>query len=219
MGKLVLIEGTDCSGKETQSKLLIDNLKKKGYKAVYVSFPDYDSPTGKIVGGPYLGKEEICESYFSEGPALVDAKVASLYYAADRVYHLEALKKVLNENDYVILDRYVYSNMAHQGGKISDRKKRNEMYEWLYHLEFEMLDLVKPDLIYFLHMPYEEACLLKKNRVSLDGHEKDSNHLKNAEMAYLELKDKYNFIYISCVDSKGIKSIDEIGAEIIKSMI
>lgn len=219
MGKLILIEGTDCSGKETQAKKLIENLNQEGKSAIYFSFPNYDSPTGKIIGGPYLGKEEISESYFEETAAKVDAKVSSLYFAADRLYNLDALKKLLNENDYVILDRYVYSNMAHQGGKIKDKEKREEIYNFIYNLEFELLNLIKPDQIFFLHMPYEYACILKKNRTSLDGLEKSKDHLINAEKAYLELKDKYNFTYISCIKDDKIKSIDEINKNIKELMI
>ena len=164
MGKLILIEGTDCSGKETQSKLLKNKIEKDNKTCVYFSFPNYDSPTGKIVGGPYLGKEEISHSYFSDGAVNVNPKVASLYFAADRLYNLEALKKLLKENDYVILDRYTYSNMAHQGGKIKDKVERYNMYEFLYHLEFNMLGLVKPDKVIFLHMPYLYAKEIKQNR-------------------------------------------------------
>ncbi len=215
MGKLILIEGTDCSGKETQSKLLVEKLNKKGYKSCYFTFPNYDTPTGKIVGGPYLGKEEICKSFFDHA-ANVDAKVASLYFAADRYYNLETLKKLIDSNDYVILDRYVYSNMAHQGGKILDDKKRYEMYKWLDDLEFNFLNLIKPDKVIFLHMPYEFAKELKKNRKFLDEHEKDDLHLKHAEKAYLELVDLYNFIYINCILDNKIRSVDDINEEIIR---
>ena len=83
-GKIIVIEGTDCSGKETQTSLLVQNLKKQGRKIERLSFPDYDSPTGKIVGGPYLGRTGMGESFFKEGAAAVDPKVAALYYAADR---------------------------------------------------------------------------------------------------------------------------------------
>ena len=81
-GKVIVIEGTDCSGKETQSKLLEEKLKKAGKKCKRFSFPMYDTPTGKIVGGSYLGKPEIFESFFKEGAVNVDSHVASLYYAA-----------------------------------------------------------------------------------------------------------------------------------------
>ena len=214
MGKLILIEGTDCSGKETQSKLLKNKIEKDNKTCVYFSFPNYDSPTGKIVGGPYLGKEEISHSYFSEGAVNVNPKVASLYFAADRLYNLETLKKLLKENDYVILDRYTYSNMAHQGGKEKNKNKRCEIYDFIYELEFNLLNLIKPDLVIFLHMPLKYAIELRKNRESLDEHEKSINHLKMAETSYLELKDKYNFKYVSCIKNNKIRSIDDINEEI-----
>ena len=78
-GKLIVLEGTDCSGKETQTKLLIEKMKEKNIKVQNFSFPMYDTPTGKIVGGPYLGKNYICDGWFSEGATEVDPKVASLY--------------------------------------------------------------------------------------------------------------------------------------------
>ena len=214
MGKLILIEGTDCSGKETQSRLLVEKLNERGKKAVYFTFPYYESPTGKIVGGPYLGKKEISSSYFPEGASRVPAKVASLYFAADRYYNLPLLKNLLDSNDYVILDRYVYSNMAHQGGKIESKEERFKMYDFLYELEFNMLGLIKPDMVIFLHMPYLYASVLKQNRASLDGHEKDPNHLKNAENSYLELSDRYNFSYVICVKDNEIRDIDEINEEL-----
>ena len=87
MNKIIVIEGTDCSGKETQSKLLLKRLNEENISTEYITFPNYESPTGKIVGGPYLGKESISNGYFEEGAANVDPKVASLYYAADRLYN------------------------------------------------------------------------------------------------------------------------------------
>lgn len=215
MSKFIVIEGTDCSGKETQSKLLVESLKNQNKKAVYLTFPNYNSPTGKIIGGPYLGKEEICKSYFKEGASHVDAKVASLYFAADRYYNLQQIIDYLNKDYIVIMDRYVSSNMAHQGGKIKDKEKRYEMYQWLEKLEYELLGLIKPDITIFLHMPSEYTKDLKKNRISLDEHEKDEEHLKQAELAYLELKDKYNFITIDCVENNKIKTIEEIHNEIL----
>ena len=215
MSKFIVIEGTDCSGKETQSKLLVESLLKQNKKAIYLTFPNYNSPTGKIIGGPYLGKEEICESYFKEGASRVDAKVASLYFAADRYYNLQQIIDYLDKNYIVIMDRYVSSNMAHQGGKIKDKEQRQEMYQWLEKLEYELLGLIKPDITIFLHMPSEYTKDLKKNRISLDEHEKDEEHLKQAELAYLELKDKYNFITIDCIKNNRIKTIEEIHNEII----
>ena len=132
MSRLIVIEGTDCSGKETQSKLLVEKLESLGYKAIRLTFPNYDTPTGKIVGGPYLGKKEICECWFPEGAVNLDPKVASLYYAADRKYNEVEIQKYLDDDYFVICDRYVSSNMAHQGSKIKndeDRKIINELLE------------------------------------------------------------------------------------------
>ena len=85
-GKLIVIEGTDCSGKETQSKLLLERLKKEGFKIEAFAFPNYNSPTGRIIGECYLGKSE--NAVFPEGAPAVDPKVSSLYYAADRKYNI-----------------------------------------------------------------------------------------------------------------------------------
>ena len=119
-GKLIVIEGTDCSGKETQSKLLVKKLNAMGLKAINLSFPMYDTPTGRIAGGPILGKKEIGECWFSEGPVFLDPKVFCLYLAADRKYNFPKIQNYLDQGYYVILDRYVSSNMAHQGAKIED---------------------------------------------------------------------------------------------------
>ena len=212
---LIVIEGTDCSGKETQSKKLVEYLNNNGYKAIRYSFPDYDSPTGKIIGGSYLGKESIGPCLFPEGAVNVDYKVASLYYAADRTYNIKKVINALSEGYIVILDRYVYSNMAHQGCKKTNKKNRIEIYNWLEKLEFDLLNLPVPDIKLFLHMPSKYTKILKQNRAeSLDQHELDDEYTKNAEEAYLELTNRYNFRTISCVKNNQIRSIEDIHNEI-----
>ena len=218
-GKLITIEGTDCSGKETQTNILIKKLREEGYQVQNFSFPNYNSPTGKIIGGPYLGKENFDKCYFEEGPTNVEPKVASLYYAADRKYNIDKINFLLNQGYNVILDRYIYSNMAHQGGKIENKTERNEMYNWLDKLEFDLMELPKPDLTIFLHMPVSIAEKLKANRKEkADGHEKDINHLKNAEQAYLELAQKYKFETIECFENENPKSIAEISELVYKKV-
>lgn len=216
-GKLIVIEGTDCSGKETQANLLIERLKKENINITKFSFPNYDSPTGKIVGGPYLGKGYICEGLFDEKAPNVDAKVSSLYFAADRRYNIKVVNEKLNNGINVILDRYTYSNMAHQGGKMDTKDKRNEMFEWIENLEFGLLELPRADIKVFLHMPYEASLILKENRSkdeSLDQLESDKEHLLKAENAYIELANKYEFYTIECTNNKKIKTIDEINNEL-----
>ncbi len=213
-GKLIIIEGTDCSGKETQSNLLCERLKSQGLSVFKTGFPMYDTPTGRIVGGPYLGKAYINEGWFNEGASNVDPKVASLYFAADRKYNINKINDMLNEGTHVILDRYVYSNMGHQGGKIIDAKERMDMYQWLDALEFRMLGLPRPDIAVFLHMPYEQSFILKQSRKeAADQHESDSTHLSHAENAYIELANLYKWKTIECFANNRIKSIQEINDE------
>lgn len=209
-GKLIVIEGTDCSGKETQSKLLLERLRKDNIKVEKLSFPMYDTPTGKIIGGPYLGKESITSGWFDEGATNVNPKVASLYYAADRKYNIDKVEELLNKGVNVILDRYVYSNMAHQGGKIVDTDERMNMYAWLDVLEFKLLELPRADIALFLHMPLEATLELRKNRTELDQAEMDVDHLKKAENAYLELSNIYKWIKIECANDNEILSISKI---------
>ena len=217
-GKIIVIEGTDCSGKETQSKQLVKRLNAEGKKCVTISFPCYDTPTGKIVGGAYLGKPEICPSFF-EDAVKVDPKIACLYYAADRKYNIDKVNEYLKEGYYVVLDRYVTSNLAHQGCKIEDKDERFYMYQWIDKLEYWLLDLPKPDKTIFLHVPYDFSKELEKNREFLDEHEKNPEHLKNAENAYVELSQLYNWTTIECVRNNKLRSIEDIGEEVYNAVI
>ncbi len=214
-GKLIVIEGTDCSGKETQTKLLVEKLNRINIKCERFSFPMYDTPTGKIVGGPYLGKEYISEGWFSEGAINVDPKVASLYYAADRKYNINKIIDLINNGVNVILNRYSYSNLAHQGGKIKDKEERFKMYDWLDKLEFDLLELPHADIKVFLHIPYEAALVLKMNREEgMDQHESSREHLIAAENAYLEIASIYGFKTIECNDGKEPRKIEDINDEL-----
>ena len=214
MGKIIVIEGTDCSGKETQARLLEKRLKEMGKKCISFSFPMYDTPTGKIVGGCYQGKSEITDCWFPEGAVNVDPYVVSLYYAADRKYNLNKIEEYLNKDYYVLLDRYTTSNLAHQGSKIKDKDERFNMYQWIDKLEYWLLKLPKPDMTIFLHMPVEYSNKLKENRKFIDEHEKDPEYLKNSEEAYLELCGLYNWSKVECIRNNEIRTIEDINDEI-----
>ena len=159
-GVLISFEGTDCSGKETQSKSLEKRLKKEGIPTIRFSFPDYESPTGKIVGGPILGKESICKGWFPETSAKMDPFLWSLYLAADRYAHKEQINHFLKEGYVVILDRWVESNMGIQSAKIENKEKRQEFWNWEEKLEYEMLNLPRPDMTIFLYMPFSYGKVL-----------------------------------------------------------
>ena len=188
-GKIIVIEGTDCSGKETQSKLLVEKLKSLGKKCAYFSFPMYDTPTGKIVGGAYLGKPEICEGYFKEGAPNVDPKVSCLYYAADRKYNIDKVKQYIEDGYYVILDRYTSSNMAHQGCKILDKDEIKNIAQ-----EYEDVDFVYP-----VHM----NPVVRDTVYSFLG---DEDNVKLIES--LDVLDMHNLIsrsYMVMTDSGGLQ--------------
>lgn len=215
-GKLIVIEGTDCSGKETQTKLLVKRLINDGIKCIRLSFPMYDTPTGKIVGGAYLGKSDISESLFEEGSSNVDPYISCLYYAADRKYNIYKVLDYIKNGYVVILDRYTTSNMAHQGCKIADKDERFNMYNWIDKLEFWLLKLPVPDKTIFLHMPFKYSKILMSNRKFLDNNEKDDTYIMNAERAYTELQELYNWDKIECVYDDKIRSESEINDEIYK---
>lgn len=218
-GKLIVIEGTDCSGKETQSRLMIKKLEDLGYRCIMFDFPNYNSPTGKIIGGPFLGKKEISDCYFEEGPVAVDPKIACLYYSADFKYHINEINSYLEKGYYVILDRYVTSSLGHQGSKIADKEERFQMFQWIDKLNYWLMGLPKPDITIFLHVPFAYAKELKANRLSLDIVERDDEHLKCAEQTYLELVGLYNWKYVNCIRDDELRSIDDINSEIMNIIL
>ena len=223
-GKLIIIEGTDCSGKETQTKLLVDKLVSNNIKVKRLSFPMYDTPTGKIIGACLLGKPDMCKellktnhSFFPEGGGNVDPLTALALYAADRRYNLPLINDLLNQGYIVILDRYVASNMAHRGGQIATKKERLKMYKKIETLEYVINELPKPDKTVLLYLPYEYACILKKGREeAADEAESNVEYLKRGEKAYLELANLYNYDIINCVKDKKIRTIEDINEELYK---
>lgn len=216
-GKLIVVEGTDCSGKETQANLLVEKLNSLGYKTEKFCFPYYSSATGKIIAGPYLGKPDYGEGYFKEGASNVDPMVASLYFAADRKYNINKIEEKLQSGINVVVDRYFDSNLAHQGAKIFDIKEKKKMFAFLNTLEYKLLKLPKPDITIFLYMPINCAKILKQNRAEKpDQHEQDEKYLINAEQTYLYLAKKKRYIKIDCAKDNQPKTIKEIHAQVVE---
>ena len=215
MGKIIVVEGTDCSGKETQTKRLVQNLLDMGVKAIRMAFPMYDTPTGKIIGGAFLGKENFeLKPVFEETSVNVPAKVASLFYAADRCYNKDKIQKYLDAGYVVVLDRYVESNMAFQGCKMPP-EKRNEFFDFVQKLEYDLLGIPKPDLRILLYMPIWASKILKKGRAEKpDQNERDEKYLQDAEDTYLLLAKLFDFKIIDCVQEHKIKTVDRIQSQL-----
>ena len=213
MGKIIVIEGVNDSGKETQSKLLAKALKQEGYKVVEFSFPMYKSPTGKIFKNCVLGKDG--NGYFPEGYENLNPYVVCLYTAADRKYHKEKIEKYLQDGYIVILNRYTSSNMAHQGSRYNDSEERFFMYQWIDKLEYWLLKLPKPDCTILLKVPAKYLNQLDEKQVSFTFQENIFDQ-DSVLKAYIELSELYNWDTIDCVANDKMKSVEEIHQEIMK---
>ncbi|MFR6377022.1 MAG: dTMP kinase [Oscillospiraceae bacterium] len=150
MGKLIVFEGTDGTGKSTQFALLTKRLQNENVSFRRLQFPQYLEPSSALIR-MYLNGE------FGENPNDVNAYAASTFYAVDRFASYQRVWK----NDYasgglILSDRYTTSNAVHQGGKL-EGKAREEFFSWLYDLEFNRMGLPKPDLVLWLDMPVEIA--------------------------------------------------------------
>lgn len=215
MGKIIAIEGIDCSGKETQTKLLKDYLINLGYKVKTFSFPNYNKATGKIIGGSFLGNQTYGEPLFLEGASHVDPKVGASLFALDRYYSKDEIEEALKEFDYILFDRSTYSNMAFQGAKYPIDKQK-EFFTWIETLEFNLYGFPKPDIFFWIDMPIKEVEKLLQNRNFIDENEKDLEYLENVRDTYQRLVNIYEGITINCVIDDKLLSPSKIALEIQK---
>ena len=214
MKKLIVIEGTDGSGKKTQADLLRHNFEKIGYCVIEQSFPNH----GSLSAGPvkmYLGGE-LCEKAED-----FDAYQSSVLYSVDRLCTMQKYKN--NENAIGVFDRYVQSNIIHQGSKIHNKHALMKYIKWLYNFEFNLLKLQKPDMVIFLNMPPEKSIALANSRKELkagtakDIHEKDTNHLISAYQTGMWVAKKLKWKVVDCLDMNGkLKSVEEIEKDILE---
>lgn len=213
-GLFIMIEGTDGSGKSLQTELLVKHLKEIGKEVEQISFPRYGERSAAMV-----------EDYLIHGkfgsPKDVGPYCASIFYAIDRYAASPQIKTWLDNNKIVIANRYVASNMGHQGGKIYDEKEREKYFKWNYDLEYNIFGIPKPDINIILHVtPEISQKLVDKKGVrdflagkKRDLHEDDINHLKDAETAYLHIARLYpEFKLIECVKDNNIMPKEEIHA-------
>ena len=210
-GKFIVIDGTDGSGKATQTKILVERLVSLGFKVEMVDFPQYGKKSAglveKYLNGEYGEADEV-------GPYR-----ASIFYACDRYDASFKIRKWLEQGKIVIANRYVTANMGHQGGKIANPLERKNFFAWLYELEFGIFNIPKPDLNIILHVDAAVAQAMvdqKGHRDYIHGkkrdiHEADINHLRRAEQVYLEIADSFpDFSLIECTRDGQIMSREEI---------
>ncbi len=210
---LVVIEGIDGSGKGTQSARLRDRLLARGLKASLLSFPRYDATFfGQRIGDFLNGRF----GQLNE----VDPFLASLLYAGDRLESKAELTRLLATNDVLVLDRYVPSNIAHQAGKRTGAQRR-ELAGWIEKIEYDLFGLPRPDLVVLLDIPAKDSqeLIAKKDARSYtteaaDIQEADTDYLARVRSAYRELAAERQWSIVSVVDSQGIRSMEDITAEI-----
>jgi dTMP kinase len=187
-GRLVAICGIDGSGKTTQSELLAERVRSEGLRLREVSFPRYGQGFFADLIERYLRGD------FAARASDVSPYLASLPYALDRWQASGDLHEWLAAGDFVLCNRYVPANMAHQGSKLPDADARRGFFEWVARLEYEALALPRPDLQVLLDVPPQVATGLMTGRSartqsleSGDIHEQDAGHLEATAQAYREL--------------------------------
>jgi dTMP kinase len=225
-GKLIVIDGTDTSFKETQVKMVLEKLVCRGISCNTMDFPRYrEQPTGRIIGQCYLGKDPDFygwtgdSGWFPEGAAEVHPLQSSALYSMDRHREQTKLKEWLMNVDVVLLDRYDSANKIHQGGKIAP-EKRIEFWEKIDWLEYNYFGNLRPDMTILLHNPTEVAMQISKTgNEKKDQHEGSLYHLKNAEESALQAADYYGWNVVECakgVTRDSLKSREEINEEVMK---
>ncbi|MDR2039229.1 MAG: dTMP kinase [Bacteroidales bacterium] len=210
---LIVIEGLDGSGKSTQINKLYEYLSSRGHKCHLLHFPRTDSPVyGELIARFLRG--DLGEIH------QVDPYLVALIYAGDRFDFKPELEKWLQEDAFVLLDRYVYSNIAYQCAKIENEKEKKILRDWILHLEFEYHGLPKPDLNIFLDVPFgfthqkltnarsgDERTYLNGKR---DIHEADLDFQEKVRNAYLLLSDEDAFLKISCNDNNSMLPVEQV---------
>ena len=212
MGKLIVIEGTDGSGKSTQFRLLTERLSREQVPFQKLVFPQYSEPSSALIR-MYLGGE------FGTHPEDVNAYAASTFYAVDRfASYKKVWGKWYEEGGLVVSDRYTTSNAVHQASK-EPPEKQQDFLKWLYELEYDHMGLPKPDLVIYLDVPTDFTETLLRSREAATGthadiHEADTAYLAASRRMGRIAADFYSWKVISCVENGVLRSKEDIHEEI-----
>lgn len=213
MGKLIVIEGLDGSGKSTQLELLAKNLKDEKIDAKTISFPDYSEKSSTLVK-MYLNGD------FGKNPNDVNAYAASLFYAVDRFASYRChWKDYYDAGGTVIAGRYVTSNAVHQTAKLA-RDEWEDYISWLYELEYEKVGIPKPDLVIFLDMPTELSKQLLEKRycgdeTKKDIHERDTAYQSACRDAAYYNAEHAGWCVVPCSEEGKIRNVEDISTDIL----
>lgn len=212
MGKLIVIEGLDGSGKSTQLDILPKELEKNGISSRTVSFPDYSSDSSALVKMYLAGK-------FGENADDVNAYAASCFYAVDRYASYKTnWGKYYNNGGTVIAGRYTTSNAVHQASKLP-KDKWEDFLAWLYDFEYDKIGIPRPDKVIFLDMPTCVSQKLLSKRYCGDDkkkdiHERDTEYLEHCRAAALFTAEYSGWQIISCAENGNARSIEDIAKDV-----
>lgn len=220
-GKLIVLDGSDGSGKATQTRLLLARLKAEGHRTRTLDFPQYEANFfGRLLGRSLAGE-------FGDFIG-IDPHIGSVLYAADRFESRPMIERWLKAGYIVVLDRYVSANQIHQGGKIHDVKKQKEFLGWLDRMEHGVFGLPRPDRIVYLDVPVEVSQRLlgleeqKRKKVYLKKGQKDQaesnpKHLAESRENALRLVKKLNaWTKIDCTRKGEMLSRETIAEKVWK---
>lgn len=199
-GLFFVIDGVDGTGKATQTAKLVERLGQAGHQVETISFPQYQHPSAgsveRYLGGAY-GEQ-------------VNAYQASVLFAVDRYDASFRIREALKSGKVVVADRYVASNMGHQGGKIANEKERHTYFAWNDDFEYRLMNLPRPTLTIILDLPAEQSQALarasaqSKTKVANDIHEHNLPHLQSARRVYQEIAQQFpGFFLLSCLNAQG----------------
>ena len=212
MGKLIVIEGTDGSGKSTQFRLMSQRLTDEGKEFKHIVFPRYSEESSALIR-MYLGGQ------FGSKPSDVNAYAASSFYAVDRFASYKMDWGNWYENGGLILsDRYTTSNAVHQTSKVPEAEQQ-EYLHWLYDFEYEKLGLPRPDLTIYLDVPTDFTEKMLRSReastnTQADIHEQDTQYLATCRKTGRAAAEYYGWTVIQCVKDGAMRSIEDIHEEI-----
>jgi len=211
---IIAIEGIDGSGKNTQAKLLTEKLIKLGYEVELIGFPCYSdtffgAEVGSYLNGKFGGLEEI------------HPKLVSLLYAGDRFEKKSYIENLLSQDVILIIDRYVASNVAHQGAKLP-LESRGEFIEWAEKLEFEVYGLPMPTLNILLDIDVQSSSslVLKKDtrdytEKKRDLHEENYSYLADVADMYRSLANQSNWYDLKCLENGKLRTVEDISNEVL----
>ncbi len=215
MGKLITIEANDGSGKETQSKRLVEHLKQDGYDVRRVTFPNYASESSALVR-MYLSGQ------FSENADAVSPYVASVFFAVDRyASFMREWKDFYDDGGIVVADRYTTANMIHQTAKLSEQREIDKFLNWLSDFEYNIMGIPRPDMTFFLDVPVSHSIKVIEGRANkIDGsaikdiHERDHSHLLRAYQASHIVGQREGWIRIVSMADDVFRPIEAIHDDI-----